>query len=134
LDFKITIISSHVTTQQKVATKSSPKPCYIRILRQIVSFYVCGRVLPAARSGFAGSQQTVVLAAQHLVDFFVQMPDLKLGFQIDFVIGSENFAAFRVFGGLQDIPHGETASWLQLRPVRRLRLRPFFGNFVPPFP
>ena len=28
-------------------------------------------------------EQTVALAAQQMIDFFVQMPDLKLGFQID---------------------------------------------------
>jgi hypothetical protein len=31
-------------------------------------------------------EQAVVLAAQQMVDFFVQMPDLKFGFQIHFVI------------------------------------------------
>ena len=31
-------------------------------------------------------EQTVVLPAQQMIDLFVQMPDLELGFQIDFVI------------------------------------------------
>src|SRR6266576_3178203 len=31
-------------------------------------------------------EEAIVLAAQQMVDFFVQMPDLELGFQIDFVI------------------------------------------------
>ena len=31
-------------------------------------------------------EQTVVLPAKQMIDFFVQMPDLELGFQIDFVI------------------------------------------------
>jgi hypothetical protein len=47
-----------------------------------------------------------------VVDFFVQMPDLQLGFQIDLVIGSENFASFRVFGGLEDILHGIVAFYV----------------------
>ena len=31
-------------------------------------------------------EQPIVLATQQVVDFFVQVPNLKFGFQIDFVI------------------------------------------------
>ena len=31
-------------------------------------------------------EQSIVLATQQMIEFFVQVPNLELGFQIDFVI------------------------------------------------
>jgi hypothetical protein len=42
-------------------------------------------------------EQPVVLPAQQVIEFLVQMPDLELGFQIDFVIvfRAQTIARFR---------------------------------------